>query len=586
MDVQVLLQILEEHNEAARESSTGSLHPCGRILPHTWRAASCKALPVDMVKTLQVPTEEPRLLRAKHLTGAVHHLRSESVRKTCRQLCSIDDAMRCTPFGPCLHIAIQGPRMLTEKSAAGGSAAQSDAFAHPAAQTCAQPRPRPAQQERSTQSQALQEELRFLPAHGQPRTAFEDLAARTHGCQEPFPSDHAFREQCQPPHSMAGLVANTRDYHESLTHAQGRQDEPRLASPYEQPRDVFASLAARSRAHQEAPNPAAAPQEDWHHAPPPAQHHPSNTFESFAARSRHLGERRQSSSAAPRQLSPGQRVLPGSQTCGTGRLVQGLMRGPDVPQDQQSGWMGHHIPTHDPHGTQSASEPSFTFAPAGVPLQPQAPDPAQVSPHNRAYSVIREPAQQSQSQRGRLVPASCQPAAGTWQAQQHAISSQPVLQQQACTHQSAEQSSGPRAYAPPFAAEQSPHAPEGATAGQAAAHPQDQAQAEPQGFYSTWLQNLSTSMHAHAPAWPSASVSGAHITARTSVSQGPHEPGQGRPAQIGADASSIPSVPSGVHPALSRTPAPARTALPAHPPEQARVPQQGVVILTGTAFLL
>ena len=432
--------------------------------------------------------------------------------------------------------------MLTEKSAAGGPAAQSIAFAHPAAQTSAQPHPSPTQQDCATPPQADQQQLRSPLVRGQHRNAFESLAASTYGCQQPQPSDHPFQEQWQPQHNMAGLGASTRDYHEPLMSTQFPQDEQRLASPREQPQ-------------------------------------PCNVFASFAARSRHLNERRQPSSTAPGQLPSSQRALPGDQTGGSSRFVQGVMQRREFPQRQQSGWMGQRVSTDDPHGTQGAWEPSFTFAPAGAALQSQDPLPAQVSPQHRAYSDLREPAQHSQSQRGRPVPASCQPAARTWQApaHQHADSSQPVPLAQTGAGQKVGQRSNFHAYAPSFAAEQAPHAPEGATADQAEAQPQEQAQAQPQGFYSTWLQELSTSMHAHAPAWPGASASRAPSTAQAPLmAQGLHAPGQGRPAQTEANAASILSVASGVHPTLSRAPAPAHAALPAHPPGQAREAQQGL----------
>ena len=327
---------------------------------------------------------------------------------------------------------------------------------------------------------------------------------------------------------------------------------------------------------------AAAHEEEWRHVPPQAQQRPRNTFESIAARSRHLDERRQAGSAHPVHLAPGQTSLAGEHTPASSGPLHGVTRGHDFQQHQPGDWTNQQVPlAHAPHGADDAGEVSFSFAPAGAPLSSQGPVLAQVSPQNRPYPAQRAPAQQPQSQRGRPVPASCQPAARTWQAhapQQHAAPAEPVLQQQSDAvrqpAQNTAQSSGPRAHAASYRAERAPQAPERAAA---EVQPQEQAQAMAQGgFYISWVQNLSSNMEANAPAWRYPPASRPPFTAQApSVPQGLYQPGQGWPAQTGANAATVQSMPAETHPALSRAPAPADAALPAGHSGQAQEPQQG-----------
>lgn len=321
-----------------------------------------------------------------------------------------------------------------------------------------------------------------------------------------------------------------------------------------------------------------APEEGWRHVPPQAQHQPRNTFASLAARSRHLNERRQPSNTAPGQPVSGQTALTGNQTGGSS-LVHGVMLRQDVPQHHQSEWMDQQVPTGNPGGGQDAQEASFSFAPAGVPMTPREASPSHMPLHNSTSPAHRAPAQQPQSQRGRPVPASCQSVARTWQAHahQHAAPALPVLQQQAGAARQPrgimEQSSIPHAGAASVRTQQAPQ--RAATEAQ----PVEQAQAGKPGFYDTILQKLSTGMDAHAPSLQYAWASRAPVIAQApSMPQGQHEPGRGRATQTGAEDPSPQSMPLEAHPALSTAPAPARTALPAHHSGRAEEPQQGVLL--------
>lgn len=467
---------------------------------------------------------------------------------------------------------------------AGAPAAPSNVFAHFAAQSHAQPRsspvqlqpyPRPNQLERPSQLQAPQH------VYGQPRTALESIAARTRSHDAHF-SDQAHQEQCQPQQSMGHLAPSRGPHHAPSVPAQVPRDEQRTASPYGQPQtqDVFAGLAAHSRGYQEAPMSAAAHEEEWRSSPPQAQQPPRNTFESIAERSRHLDERRQAGSATPVQPASGQTALAGEHMPGSSGPVHGIVRGHDFPQHQQSDWAHQQVPTHAPHGADDAGEASFSFAPAGVPLPPQNAAPAHMSLRNMAHPAHRAPAQHPQSQRGRPVPAAYQPAARTWQAHahQHAAPAEPVLQQPAGTvrqpNEYMGQISSPHAHAASLRAEPAPQAPDRVAA---EVQPQEQAQALAQGgFYFSWVQNLSSSMEANAPAWRHPPASRPPFTAQApSVPQGVHQPGQGRTTQRGGNAASVQSMPAEAHPAMSRAPASAHAALPAHHSGQAQAPQQG-----------
>ena len=467
--------------------------------------------------------------------------------------------------------------MPREMSVAGVPALWSNGFP---GQFCAPPHPSPVQQECSPLPQAPQHERQSPPAYRQARNTFEGLAACTHERQEAHPTDYAHHRHWQPQSNTRGLAASERDYHEPSIPAQTHRGEHYPASPYQQQsQNLFASLAALSPGHHEAPILANAPEAEWHPIPPQTMQQPRNAIEGLAARSRHLNERPQPGSSAPGQPVSGQWAPAGNQTGGSSRAVHGVTLRHDLPQHQQSEWMGQQPPTEDPHGAQNPREASFSFARAGVALPPEEAG-AQTSLPSRAYPSQWGSAQQPQSQVARPVPASFQPAPRTWpaHAQQHAGFSERLPQQQAGTARQPGQdlgtSRGLHADAAHAGAACAPRAPGYMAADQAEGQPQEPAQAEPQGFYNTWLQNLTTSMPVH---WPGVPASRTPSTARApSVAQGLHEPSQGWTSQAEAVAAGMGSTPAEVPPAQARAPAPVHSALSAHP-GQAQEQQPGLL---------